>query len=363
MTDVFVEKDNVNDETVMVVEIHADNDVYVSKGQMIVEIETSKAIIEIEAPKDGFLELYVAVGQEVEIGERLFSIADKKNPQHRCGTKNEETKHSFTSGKTDYLFTKAAERKLNELGISNFESRNKLIDEEEVLDFYSRNKSQISQNLVAPSYLERKFKENDVVLLGGGGHAKSIIDIIDHQNKIKVAGICSEDEVGSHIREYEVLGNNEILEKLYEKGLRNIIIAFGSLSKPSRRDDIYSKLKRIGFSFPKVICPTANIEKSVSLGEGTQVFMGSNICSDVEIAENCIINTASAVSHDCKLSKNVHITPGAVLAGSVSIGKNSLIGMLSSVYLGVNIGENVIIHNNTRITKNIKSNSVISEDH
>lgn len=365
MTDVFVEKDNVNDETVMVLTIYAENNTNVVKGQIVLEIETSKTVFEIEAPENGFLELYIEENQEVEIGTKLFSINAKKDIKNNKETTNqdEESKDTSDVQNSHYIFTKAAEKKLKELNISNFESKNKLINEEEVVEFYSKTKISDENNIDNLSHIKKKFNKDDVVILGAGGHAKSIIDIIENQNKIKISGICSDDEIGSQIREYEILGDNAILEALYENGLRNIIIGFGSLRRPPKRDEIYSKLKNIGFSFPKIICPTANIEKSAAIGEGTQIFMGSNICSDVQIAENCIINTGSIVSHDCNLSRNVHLTPGAVLAGYVNIGKNTLIGMLSSVYLGINIGENVIVHNNTRITKNIDSGSIISDNH
>jgi pyruvate/2-oxoglutarate dehydrogenase complex dihydrolipoamide acyltransferase (E2) component len=85
MTDllrVLVPAETVNDESVRIVSLPVPNGHPVQKDQLIAEVETSKALLEIDAPEDGYLWLRCAVGEDVPVGSLLCVISKgREEPQ------------------------------------------------------------------------------------------------------------------------------------------------------------------------------------------------------------------------------------------------------------------------------------------
>lgn len=74
MIEVFVPRDNVNDDSVVIRAVHVKSGDFISKGQLIVEIETSKTNIDIESPEAGFISHNLELGSEIGIGKLLFCV-------------------------------------------------------------------------------------------------------------------------------------------------------------------------------------------------------------------------------------------------------------------------------------------------
>ncbi len=73
-TPVIIPQDNVNDESVTLLSWSVPNGEKVAQGQMIAEIETSKAVMEIEAPASGVLEYSLEPGNDIDVGATLCNI-------------------------------------------------------------------------------------------------------------------------------------------------------------------------------------------------------------------------------------------------------------------------------------------------
>ena len=205
-----------------------------------------------------------------------------------------------------------------------------------------------------------KKSENNIIIIGGGGHAKMCIDILMQIKDFNIVGIIDDQSnIGQSILDIPIIGTDKDIEKLFKEGVKNAVIGFGALNNPKSRSEKYLELKKIGYNIPNLIHPSAIIENSVSIGEGNQIMGGAIIGSGVNICDNCIINSGSIISHDSVLKNNVHITPGGTLAGSVYIGENTIIGMNASIFIGVKIGENVVISNGLNIISDILDNNVI----
>ena len=57
-----------------------------------------------------------------------------------------------------------------------------------------------------------------LLLVGGGGHCRACIDVIEAEGKYKIVGIVERDgESGSPVLGYEVLGNDDNLPELLKK--------------------------------------------------------------------------------------------------------------------------------------------------
>jgi len=199
-----------------------------------------------------------------------------------------------------------------------------------------------------------------IVLIGGGGHCKVIMDAIKQGNQFFIEGIV--DKVlgsGQKVWGIPVIGDDGKLEELYSKGLKRAFIAVGSVGDCSVRKSIYNKLKEIGFILPTIIHPKAIVAESAELGEGTFVAAGAVINPDVKIGKNVIVNTASSVDHDCCIGNFVHIAPGVTLSGTVHVGEATHIGTGTNVVQGVKIGKGCMIKAGVTVKRIVADNKIV----
>lgn len=184
-------------------------------------------------------------------------------------------------------------------------------------------------------------QSNEVLVVGGGGHAKVIIDILELQKEFTIAGIIDQKErVGQYLNDIPIIGDDSQLEEFFWKGLRRAAVAIGD---NRRRTNLYEYLRGLGFKFVNMIHPSAIIAASAHLSIGTAIMPGAILNPDCLIKENVIINTKASVDHDCIVMEHCHIAPGCTLAGGVSVGAGTLIGAGTTVLPGIKIGSWSII--------------------
>lgn len=193
-----------------------------------------------------------------------------------------------------------------------------------------------------------------LVILGKGGHAESLIDIIERENKYEVAGyVINDDQQGENER-YPIIGSDSNLEQLFQSGIRNAAIGVGYLGKSNLRERLWNKLKVIGYLLPVFCDPSAVVAGNVKFGEGTMIGKGAIINANAFIGKMCIINTGAIIEHDCRVDDFSHVSVGSVLCGNVQVGRASFIGANATVIQGKNIGSRCIIGAGTTIRKNIE---------
>jgi len=73
-------RDNVNDDIVMVRAIYVESGSLVAEGDKVLDYETSKTVVQIAAENAGKCKLFVTTNQEISIGGLLFEIQD---PNHQ----------------------------------------------------------------------------------------------------------------------------------------------------------------------------------------------------------------------------------------------------------------------------------------
>ena len=200
-----------------------------------------------------------------------------------------------------------------------------------------------------------------ILLIGGGGHSKVLLDILRKQNAI-IIGLVAPETVGnspvySGLKQYfnddDVLNFNAV-DILLVNGI-------GSLPGNSLRQTIYDKFTEAGYKFASIISSDALVSEHCTLSAGVQVMSGVIINVDVEVGENTIVNSGAIVEHECKIGKHNHIAPGAVLSGNVHTGYNVHIGTGARVIQGLSIGENCLIAAGATLTKSIDAgNSLYS---
>lgn len=183
-----------------------------------------------------------------------------------------------------------------------------------------------------------------IVLVGCGGHAKSIVDAIESQGVYEIAGFVGTiDDKTFLYNKYKVIGSDSDFDSIHRSGVKNAFVCVGFMGEGKIRNILFEQLKKTGYVLPSVIDKTAAIAQDAKIEEG--VFVGKNavINSNAVVDRMSIINTAAVVEHDCRVGEFSHISVGAVLCGNVSIGANSMIGANATVIQGNTIGDNVIV--------------------
>ncbi|CAM2938886.1 acetyltransferase [Paenibacillus sediminis] len=177
---------------------------------------------------------------------------------------------------------------------------------------------------------------NKVVIIGGGGHAKVVIDVIQSADTYELVGFTSHSDQESNLSGIPYLGDDSILPTLLEEGVQYFFVATGN---NRLRKKLFYQLIELGFTPINAISPFARISPFAKLGRGIVVMPGAVINAYAVIEDNVIINTLSGIDHDCLIKPHAHIAPGASLAGCVNVGEGAFVGMKSSVIPEISIGE------------------------
>lgn len=197
-----------------------------------------------------------------------------------------------------------------------------------------------------------------IILIGAGGHAKSVVDSIEQAAEYEIVGFS--DNPISHkeiYRDYKVICTDEDLEKIYTAGVKNAFITVGYMGNSSVREKIYNKLRSIGFNIPTIIDSSAVIARDVKIGAGCFIGKTAVINSQARIGDLGIINTAAVIEHECDIGFNVHLAGNSILCGNVTVGNDVFIGAGSVVIQGINIGSDVIIGAASTVIHNVKDHS------
>lgn len=164
-----------------------------------------------------------------------------------------------------------------------------------------------------------------LILIGGGGHCASCIDVIEQENKFEIAGIVDKNTADGMLLGYPILGGDDDLS-----GLRSscdyTLITIGQIKNPSARMRLFEYARSLGFVLPAIISPRAYVSKRASVGEGTIIMHDALINSRATIGSNCIINTKALIEHDSVVEDHCHISTGAIVNGGVMVRRGTFVG-------------------------------------
>jgi len=166
----------------------------------------------------------------------------------------------------------------------------------------------------------------DIILIGGGGHCRSVIDVIESENKFLIRGIVDQKEfINKKILDYPFIGTSDDLSAIF-RDFKNAFITVGQIRDPMPRINIFNQLKEIGYFLPTITSPRAYISKSSNIAEGSIIMHDALINSTVSIGRNCIINTKALIEHDSIVEDFCHISTGAIINGGVTVGEKTFFG-------------------------------------
>tara|TARA_B110000008_G_C16942904_1_gene553235 strand:+ start:805 stop:1383 length:579 start_codon:yes stop_codon:yes gene_type:complete len=191
---------------------------------------------------------------------------------------------------------------------------------------------------------------NDIILVGGGSHCKSVIDVIELEGRFRIAGIVEKpDFIGSSVLGYQIIGGDDDLKTL-SKQYQFALITIGHIKSSSQRLKLFELAVNAGFTMASIVSPRAYVSQHSIIGNGVVVMHDVIINAGAKISDNCIINSKALIEHDAQISKHCHISTNATINGGVIIES------------GCFIGSGSITKEDIRILKNsfIKAGSIVS---
>ena len=195
---------------------------------------------------------------------------------------------------------------------------------------------------------------NKVIIIGDGGHAKTVIDIIEEENKYNIFGVTTAENKDGEFCGYKIIGTDDVLEKYFEKGIKNVALGLGGFTNNNLRTEVYKKVEAMGFNIINVIHPSAIISKTVTMGNGVVIFPNVTLNSEVVIGNNIIIATNSSVDHESIIESNVLISAGVTIGAYSKICSGCLCAIGSTVVSGVVIYENTLVAAGAVVVNNIE---------
>ncbi|MHB0987923.1 MAG: NeuD/PglB/VioB family sugar acetyltransferase [Bellilinea sp.] len=348
---VLIPQLNPNEREALLIDLRVQNGQKIQAGDALAVLETTKSTLELASDYAGYvLGLAFGRGDTVTAGEVLCYLGDTPDLPLPAAPQA-PTKTAADKLPAGLRITQPALALARSLGVDmNQLPRNTLVTEAVVRKFSPA-------AVVLP---ETAFDANGLIIYGGGGHGKSLVDLVRLLDTYRVVGIVDDGlPAGAEVLGVPVLGGSAVLEELYARGLRLAVNAVGGIGNLAPRLKVFERLAQVGFGFPTLIHPTAMVEASAQLGAGVQVFAHAYIGSAAQVGFGCIVNTGAIVSHDCALADIVNISPGAMLAGSVRVGERTLIGMGVTVNLDVEVGAGARIGNGATVKSAVPAGGVV----
>lgn len=183
----------------------------------------------------------------------------------------------------------------------------------------------------------------EIAIIGGGGHAKVVISIVQKMGRYRIVGYTDLKNNGS-ILGVPFLGGDRELGLLASGPERlSAVLAVGQVGLGKLRSALCARLRSFDLNFPLIASPDAIVSNAASCGESVVVMDGAVINAGASIGQGAIVNTNSTIEHDSVLSDWVHVGPGATICGGVTIGQFSMIGAGATVIEGIEIASGCII--------------------
>jgi sugar O-acyltransferase (sialic acid O-acetyltransferase NeuD family) len=201
----------------------------------------------------------------------------------------------------------------------------------------------------------------DLILIGGGGHCKSCIDVIEQEKKFTIAGVVDIPErKGQSVLGYAIIASDDELSELVTR-YSYFLITLGQIKTAQKRVELFELVQQFGAHLPLVISPRAYVSPHSKIGAGTIIMHHASINAGACIGNNCIINTASLVEHDAIVEDHCHISTSAVVNGGVRVRKCSFIGSNTMIREYIEIGENSVVGAGLRVMHNLPDKSFIKQ--
>jgi len=201
-------------------------------------------------------------------------------------------------------------------------------------------------------------EKKQIILIGGGGHCGSCIDVIEAQGQFEIAGIIDRKEkLHQSVLGYRVIACDADLPVLAQE-YQYFLITLGQIESANKRVEKFQFLKQLGGKLPVIISPPAHVSKHARIGEGTIIMHRVFVNALAHVGTNCIINSGAIIEHDAIIGDHCHISTASVVNGTCKIGEKTFFGSNSVMLNNVTIAPNSVIGAGAVIAHSIEESGV-----
>lgn len=201
---------------------------------------------------------------------------------------------------------------------------------------------------------EVELNEKDLIIIGDGGHANVLIDIIESSTDYNIIGLTSKESSNGSRYGYPILGDDNVIDLYLSRGLTNIAIGVGAYMDNTYRDSLFHKMRKKGLNVVNLIHKSSHLGRNVKFGCGAVIFPGVILNSNVTVGNNVIIATGSTVDHDSIIEDSVLISAGVTVGAATKIGQRVLIALGAKLISHVEVAESTLIGAGAVVVKDIK---------
>lgn len=197
-----------------------------------------------------------------------------------------------------------------------------------------------------------------LILVGGGGHCKSVLEAAESARYNILGVLDMPEEVGKEILSTKVIGTDDDIPSYVDKA--EFVITVGFIKNPAIRINLYNKIKGAGGKLATVVASTAYVSKYAEIGEGTVVLHQAFVNAGAKVGKNVILNTATNIEHDAVIGDHCHISTGTMVNGECKVGERCFIGSQSVLANCISVGDDIIVGAGSFVRKSISEKGIYS---
>ncbi len=190
-----------------------------------------------------------------------------------------------------------------------------------------------------------------LILIGGGGHCKSVIDVVESMGYTILGILDTAENVGKKVLGYTIIGTDDDIGEYIERA--KFVVTVGHIKSASLRIKLHNKIVMSGGEIATLVASTAYVSKYAKIGEGTVVLHQAVVNANAVVGKGCIINTFANIEHDTIIGDYTHVSTGAMINGACVVGNGVFIGSQSVLAQSVSVIDNTIVGAGTFVSKNI----------
>jgi acetyltransferase-like isoleucine patch superfamily enzyme len=370
----IISQDSVNDEKVLIISTFFKDGEKVSKGDVVLEFETSKAIVTIEAEQQGFIFYDCKEGDTVPIGAHIGEINSEKRRNElaqKVAVVDSLTENRPKEKIIQTLFSNKAKLLLIKNGIDEFVFNGQdLINEEDVILYAKKTQEELSKSPTknvsvtskeSQNTLLNNLRERIIIVCPSIVGMEVILDIIDGQDNLNIVGYVTDDDFKEKIS-LPFLDCNvfNFTEKINPTDYDGVVIALGgSLKSMQFRKKIFEYYSSRGIKFSNLISNKANICKNVKIGCGNIIGSGVFIGAGSQIGDNNFISYMTVIGHHNRIGANNLFAPGVMMSGLVEIGDDCILTTGVNFIDKVKVGSRVILPLGYNVVTNLADDTII----
>lgn len=202
------------------------------------------------------------------------------------------------------------------------------------------------------------MEQKNLILVGGGGHCKSVIDVAESAGYNILGILDMPEDVGKSVLAYKVIGTDDDIPQYVDKA--EFMITVGFIKNPAIRIKLYNRIKEAGGKLATIVASTARVSRFATLGEGTVIMHQAFVNAGAQIGANCIINTFCNIEHDAIVGDQCHISTGTMVNGDCKVGERVFVGSQSVLANSITIGDDIIVGAASFVRKSLSEKGIYS---